>query len=210
MSDVERRVEVRFRREDDRHNYRWARAVTRSVLSCYFASDPRELEFTESTAGKPAVETATGPPLRFSLAHTAGMTTVLLGEGREVGVDVESAQRFAMAELPLSLLGEREIAGLNRLPLAQRPVRLIEHWALKEAYAKACGRGLELPLGRCQFVIDDSHVSARLDPRLEPEPWLWSFALAPPTSGYVIAVAASLRSQGETAPELLIFSTAAA
>ncbi len=210
MSERERELEARLRMKLDRHAYRWARAVTRSVLSRYTAVEPRALEFVPGPSGKPEIATAIETPLQFSLAHTDGMTTLLVGDGRVVGVDVESERRLATGRLPLSVLGSRELARLNRSPAEQRPVRLLEHWTLKEAYAKACGRGLELPLDRVEFVITGRRINARFDARFGPDPRPWWFALPEACPGYVIALAAGLHGEGEGPLELQTFSAGAA
>ncbi|MHB2000391.1 MAG: 4'-phosphopantetheinyl transferase family protein [Solirubrobacteraceae bacterium] len=65
------------------------------------------------------------------------MVALLVGSGRAVGVDVEEERRFDRVKLDLRLLGRSEAAALSRLAPQRRPTRLAEHWALKEALAKA-------------------------------------------------------------------------
>jgi 4'-phosphopantetheinyl transferase len=202
MSMGERQGERRFRWDRDRLTYRWSRAVTRCVVSRYLAVPPTAVEFARTAAGKPEIATAGGSSLELSLAHTKGMTTVLLSHDRAVGVDVEPARRFDPGILPLSVLGEREAAALARLPADRRPARLLQHWVLKEAYAKARGRGLELPLARHEFTIDEPHPG----PWLDPDAGSWSFSLPTAAPGFVIGVAAALRATDEAPPNLRVLS----
>ncbi len=76
--------------------------------------------------------------------------------GPEVGVDVEA---FSRAEeiVPLApkvfSLAEQE--QLNALPAAERPHRALSLWTLKEAYIKARGMGLSLPLRGISFLFGE-------------------------------------------------------
>lgn len=201
MSREEKLHEAGLRSERQRRAYRWSRALIRTVLSGYCAVEPLELRFATSPAGKPRVELPEGTGLEFSLAHTEGIAVLLVGRDRAVGVDVESERRPLSADLPRRLLGPGELEGLRALPPARRSVRFLEHWTLKEAYAKARGSGLELPLAGWQFAIDERGVR----PRLDPAPERWWFALAPSAPGFVIALAASLHAAGEAAPVVEAF-----
>ncbi len=69
--------------------------------------------------------------------------------GIEVGVDVEP---FSRAEeiVPLApqVFSLAERAQLDALPVTDRPDRALSLWTLKEAYIKARGMGLSLPLAK--------------------------------------------------------------
>lgn len=205
MSQEEQLREAGLRSERQRRAYRWSRALTRTVLSGYCGVEPLELRFATSPAGKPRIEVPKGTGVEFSLAHTEGIAVLLVGRDRAVGVDVESERRPLPGDLLRRLLGPDELEGLRALSPARRRVRFLEHWTLKEAYAKARGSGLELPLAGWQFAIDERGARPRLDPGLEPAPERWWFALAPRVPGFVTAVAASLHAAGEAAPVVEVF-----
>ena len=210
MSEEEKLHEGGLRSQRQRRAYRWSRALTRTVLSGYCAAEPLELRFATSAAGKPRIELPECTGLEFSLAHTEGIAVLLVGRDRAVGVDVESERRIFGADLPRRLLGPAELEDLQALPAGCQPVRFLEHWTLKEAYAKARGSGLELPLAGWEFGIGERGVRPLLDPDLEPNPERWWFDLAPPTPGFVIGLAASLHMAGEAAPAVEVFRTAVA
>jgi 4'-phosphopantetheinyl transferase len=108
-------------------NPRWgaARAALRQLL------DGRELRFTEH--GKPWVE---GGP-RFNLSHTGALALIALSATREVGIDVERADRRAQAVIRSLTATERQLLGAA--PTAEQ---LLQTWCRKEALAKAIGGGL--------------------------------------------------------------------
>ena len=210
ISPEEQLRESRLRFERDRRAYRQTRVLIRTVLSGYCDVGPSALQFETSPAGKPKIAFPAGTGLDFSLSHTEGIAVLLVGRDRAVGVDVEGERRLRASELPLHLLGPAEIERLQSLSPARRAVRFLEHWTLKEAYAKARGSGLELPLEDWEFTIGEDGAGACLAPHLESSSEPWWFALAPAARGFVTAIAASLHSAGEAAPAVEVFAATSA
>ena len=98
--------------------------------------------------GKPALRRpANHADLRFNLSHSKGLVLYAVANGREVGVDVEQIRRVAdferITEQYFSLAERTELGTL-------RPERKLDGffglWTLKEAYVKARGQGLAVPL----------------------------------------------------------------
>lgn len=84
-------------------------------------------------------------PLFVSHAGREGWTA--LGLARcPIGVDLESAP--PLLALPLDLLHPEERARLAALPAADQPRAFARLWTVKEAYAKASGRGLDTVLAQ--------------------------------------------------------------
>lgn len=191
MSDDERRRELDFVYEKDRRLYRLARALTRTVLSRYTGTDPRDLAFTRNAFGRPALTVPGGLALDFSLSHTPGIAVLSVATGRSVGVDVEDARRPVSVEPARALLGPSELADLEARSGGDRRRRFLEYWTLKESYAKARGTGLSLPLSRCEFRIGSDSVEAAIDPTLDAHPERWWFTLVSPAPGFVAAVTVS-------------------
>jgi 4'-phosphopantetheinyl transferase len=204
LSEAERLRETRFHRNGDRVAYVWTRALTRRTLSRYAAVAPADWRFAEEPFGKPSIASAEGAGLAFSVSHTPGMAVLLLARERQVGVDVEHEGRALGPDLG-AVLGPREFADMRLLPEARRLRRALEHWTLKEAYAKACATGLELPLGRRQFLIESGRVHGLLADD-DPDPRLWWLSLPALAPGFVTAVAASRRAPDEPAPCLTAFT----
>ncbi len=96
--------------------------------------------------GKPAL--ASGGDLEFNLSHSGSLALCALAWKRPVGVDVEAhrddVETLEIAELFFS---EREIETLRELPEAARRHAFFLCWTRKEAYVKARGEGLSVPLG---------------------------------------------------------------
>jgi 4'-phosphopantetheinyl transferase len=118
------------------HGRRWAaaRAALRVLLGERLGLAPEAVAFAHGPHGKPHLP---GAPLRFNLSHAGAVALVALAHGREVGVDVERADRRSRAVERALTAGER--AGLGA---GDRHLELLRIWCRKEALAKATGGGL--------------------------------------------------------------------
>ena len=124
-----------------------ARALVRSVLAGYLDAKPEALRFVHGPHGKPELESA--GPLRFNFSRSGTFGLLAVTSGRDVGVDVERVEpRRALGPIADRLFDADEAAELRSLPEARRIHRFFELWTQKEAYAKALGVGLNVPLER--------------------------------------------------------------
>jgi 4'-phosphopantetheinyl transferase len=191
MSEDERRRELELASEQDRGLYRLARVLARTALSRHAPVEPRDWAFERNRFGKPVIVRPEGLELDFSIAHTRGIALVLVAHRHSVGVDVERLDRPVEVEPALRLLAPSEAADLESRSGEARRRRFLEYWTLKEAYAKARGTGLSLPLDRCAFAIGPGGVRATVDPAVDPGAERWWFALVQAAPGFVASVAAS-------------------
>jgi 4'-phosphopantetheinyl transferase len=123
--------------------------------------------------------------LRFNQSNSVELAVCLLAlpgptpgaAAAEVGVDVES---FSRAEeiVPLAprVFSAAECAQLDALPANELPDRALSLWTLKEAYIKARGMGLSLPLQGISFLFDTPNViRLEVDPSVDDDPSRWRF-----------------------------------
>jgi 4'-phosphopantetheinyl transferase len=191
-----------FRLERHRCEYLTTRALVRTALSQYFPIAPEEWRFQVNAFGKPGVEPATG--LRFNLSNSPGLVVCLIAKGVEVGVDVEPHERSAeIAEVATQFLSPRELAQFEALQGGDRLDRALTLWTLKEAYIKARGMGLSLPLKGISFVFgSEEEIRLELDAeRSNAPPVDWRFGLLD-YAGHRIALAV----EGAALAELQIWS----
>lgn len=196
LTDDERAQEQRFYFAKDRHQYLVTRALVRTTLSRYAAVDPADWRFTSNEYGRPAVapsEEAPDPGREFNLSHTTGAILCAVGSCRALGVDVEDVRRqIGYREVVNRCLSENEIKELGTHSPLDRPERFFEYWTLKEAYVKAVGQGLSIPLDRISFTLSgERHVAVSFDPRFVDDPRSWRFWLLKPSHDHVAAVCAS-------------------
>jgi 4'-phosphopantetheinyl transferase len=100
------------------------------------------------------------------------LVVCLIAKGTEVGIDLESyARSKEIVDLAGEVFSPLELNQLEALRGNEKLDRALSLWTLKEAFIKARGAGLSLPLGKVSFLFDDAdHISMELDPCLCDEP----------------------------------------
>jgi 4'-phosphopantetheinyl transferase len=186
--------EGRFLFTDDRKRYLVTRAMVRMLLSRYAPVEPARWEFSKNAYGRPWIANATDETrgLIFNISHTRGLIALAVTRGRELGVDVENVvARKAPVDIAERFFSPVEVAELSCIPAERQQDRFFEYWTFKEAYIKARGMGLSLPLDR--FSFDFPHhgaVRISIQPDLDDHAERWSFWQCRPTADYVMAICA--------------------
>jgi len=193
LSDDERARVERLKLDRVRLEYVMTRVLVRQTLSYVEPSiEPAQWTFERNEHGKPEV---VGPisagRLRFNLSNTFGLVACAITRDRDLGLDVEDRQRnsdtLAIADRYFS---ESEVAALRALPEHQQHQRFFEYWTLKEAYIKARGLGLAIPLGQFSFLLDGrDDIGIAFDPKLNDDATQWSFALRDVSPQHQLALA---------------------
>jgi 4'-phosphopantetheinyl transferase len=83
--------------------------------------------------------------------------------------------------------GERELAELSALPVAQQTEAFYRGWTRKESFTKALGSGFDLPPAKVEVPLAAGEVSLLRAPGISPG--TWRFYDLPVPSGYVAALA---------------------
>jgi 4'-phosphopantetheinyl transferase len=185
-----------FHFERDRKAYVAAHALVRAMLSVHAPQPPQAWRFSTSAHGKPEiVRIAASPPLRFNLSHTRGLVAAAVTIDNDVGIDVEAvdAARLTM-ELATRYFSAREMEQLRHVPTDRRPEALFAFWTLKEAYIKAVGLGLSLPLDAFAYELEPLSIS--FSPPLDDDPAAWCLRRLKPAPDHVLALALRHRAPG--------------
>jgi 4'-phosphopantetheinyl transferase len=201
LSEDERERWQAFRFDRHRREYLTTRALVRAALSHYHPLALEAWRFRTNSFGKPAADPDCG--LRFNVSNSAGLVVCLIAQGVEVGVDAEPMERAEeIAELAREVLSALEIEQLEDLRGPEKSDRALSLWTLKEAYLKATGVGLSLPLKKVSFLFGGVEgIRLELDPSLGREAGRrWRFCLME-HAGHRIA----LMVEGATAPELQVW-----
>jgi 4'-phosphopantetheinyl transferase len=175
--------------------------VLRDILGRYLGRPPAALEFCYSAYGKPALAVgleASG--VRFNISHSHEMALFAVTCRREVGVDIEYlAREIRAAEIAERFFSARERADLRALPAEAQHRAFFNCWTRKEAYIKAHGEGLSLPLDGFDVTLGPGEPAALLATRGDPHEVLhWSLQALAPGPGYVAALAVEGRGWGAT------------
>jgi 4'-phosphopantetheinyl transferase len=188
----------RFVFEQGRHEHLLTRALVRTTLSRYQpAVDPRDWRFVTGPFGRPEIAAPIlSPPFRFNLSNTHGLIVCLVAVEREIGVDVEDTARAHQVEMEIAdhYFSPIEAAELRALPAAAQPSRFFDYWTLKEAYIKARGLGLQLPLDQFSLHLGAVAEPAQpiriaFGPGIADDPRTWQFSLGDLTHRHRLATA---------------------
>jgi 4'-phosphopantetheinyl transferase len=138
----------RFVFQPDRNSYIAARGVLRELLGRYLNRAPVEIEFDYGPQGKPALRSESSERLvEFNVSHSHGVGLFAFAVGRQVGVDVELVRPdFAGEKIAERFFSPQEVMELRSLPPATQDEGFFLCWTRKEAYIKARGEGLQIPL----------------------------------------------------------------
>jgi 4'-phosphopantetheinyl transferase len=177
LSEEERARWAGFKFDRVRREYLATRALVRTALSHNHATAPEDWRFSSNEYGKPAIEPGVG--INFNLSNSRGLVVCLIARGAEVGVDVEPFTRASgILEVAPRVFSELERRQLDGLADRERLDRGVSLWTLKEAYIKARGMGLSLPLEKISFVFGGAEeIRLELDRSLNDESSRWRFCL---------------------------------
>jgi len=183
LTSEERARHARMRPDPRGDEFLVGRALAHHALH---RQAPGDHVFEAGPHGRLAV--AGGPP--FNLSHAEGVVVCAVA-GADVGVDVEKVdERRTEPGIWQNYFAPFEVAALAALPEAARCERFFRYWTLKEAYIKARGLGLSIPLQDFWFLLDEGPVRIQFAPALKDDPARWRFAQQFLTGGdFLLAVA---------------------
>jgi 4'-phosphopantetheinyl transferase len=201
LTEDEHERMARFVFERDRRAFLLTRALVRTTLSRYASVAPGDWRFIANVHGRPEIldRPAEVPDLRFNISHTDGLIACAVTIGREVGVDVEHVGRRLLHDVAGRHFAPKEVSDLRALPAAEQDRAFFDYWTLKEAYIKARGFGLALPLGDFAFKLNPPRApEIAFEPALEDDPATWQFLQDWPTPTHRLALA--VRRDGRDLP----------
>lgn len=153
LSGDERGRAQRFLKDVDRRRYVVGRAGLRIILSTYLGIDPRAVRFGYNDWGKPELDLADRGRLHFNLSHSAGEAMLAVSAHARVGIDIEEI-RPLQEDIASRFFSASECAALAALPGGERLAGFYRCWTRKEAFVKAHGAGLSVPLERFDVSIE--------------------------------------------------------
>ncbi|HYW11285.1 MAG TPA: 4'-phosphopantetheinyl transferase superfamily protein [Longimicrobium sp.] len=192
LSPDERARAARFRFAEHRTAFIAGRGAQREILARYTGLAPHALAYSETEYGKQSLAGAAASlDIRYNVSNSGDLALFAVVRGREIGVDLEKvkpmpdgldiAQRFFSAP-------ENEIfASIHE---SMRDVAFFNCWTRKEAYIKAVGQGLSMPLDRFDVAFAPGEPARLLRTRGdESEAARWSMLELHPGPGYIGALA---------------------
>ncbi|HAV77677.1 MAG TPA: phosphopantetheine-protein transferase [Anaerolineae bacterium] len=189
LSEDESHRAAQFRFDKDRHRFIASHFALRDVLSRYLHYVPREIEFIVGEYGKPAINSNIN--IDFNLSHSGDYALIAVARDHKVGVDVERFRdNMEHEKIAHRFFSKREIAELMSLQPELRIRGFYNCWTRKEAYIKAHGLGLSLPLDSFDVSLTPNEPATlratRPDPQEAPR---WTLLSLDIGTNYACAVA---------------------
>jgi 4'-phosphopantetheinyl transferase len=148
LAPAEKARANRFVFQQDRNRYVVARGALRELLGRYLRCSPADVQFDYNSKGKPSLRAESNKPsVQFNISHSHGLALLAFALGRNLGIDVEFVRpEFPADEIAELYFSEQEVTELRALPPGMRAEGFYLCWTRKEAYIKARGEGLHIPL----------------------------------------------------------------
>ena len=190
LSQEERVRARRFHFDRDRNRFTRCRSWLRMVLGGYLGLDPATVRFEYGARGKPSVaRDQNANSLHFNLAHSGDFGLLGVAVGRRVGVDIEQVDRLRdHIQVAERYFSRREAADLRALPPALQREGFAACWTRKEAFIKALGLGLSLPLSDFSVAVHPHEVPAIHELPADQQDVNWSVQDLPAPEGYRAAL----------------------
>ena len=170
----------------DRNLYKASHVFLRRILSRYSDVDPEHWGFSYNNFGKPAIKNHGQENLNFNLSHTHSMIACAVGYQYDLGIDIESNVTLNdLEDMCHLVLCDNERGNVLSAPPSQQEKTFYRYWTLKEAYVKALGKGLTIPLKNIKYestTVSSWLSSVDLKPKIEGNLYGWYHDLAEPYS----------------------------
>jgi 4'-phosphopantetheinyl transferase len=188
LSADEAQRAARFHFPADRQRFIAAHGCLRDILARYLSGTPSQLNFSANRYGKPALEEH---DLEFNLSHSGDFALIAVAQGLKVGVDVERIRPdMEFESIASRYFSQGEFSELMTVQSDQRTVAFFNCWTRKEAYIKAQGLGLSLPLESFDLSLTPDEPAILRATRPDPgEAARWTLLSMEVDPGYAAAVA---------------------
>jgi 4'-phosphopantetheinyl transferase len=185
---------ARFRFERDRQRFIVAHGVLHDLLGSYLETQPDRLSYAYNAFGKPDLSPEFGGRLKFNLSHSGGLGLIAITADSDVGIDLEHIRAQSdFADIARRFFSAAEADYLSALPSHLCTEAFFNVWTKKEAYLKASGEGLAIPLDGFSVPLTADSVESPVDLYVASNDIgpakRWSLYTLQPAPGYIGALA---------------------
>ncbi len=157
LDTQERERASRFHFELHRLRFAHGRGLLRRMLAHCTGVAPDALRFEYGAQGKPRLvgQRNGSVPLAFNLSHSGPYALLGLSDGAEIGADIEVPRAVPeLNDIAAQNFAPGEQRTLRALPVERHADAFLACWTRKEAFVKALGGGLSVPLDGFEVSLD--------------------------------------------------------
>jgi len=171
LNEPERVRAAKFLHKEAQSRFVFSRGLLRNILATYVGARPEYLTFSTNEFGKPFLdEPFASSGVYFNVSHSKDLVVIAVAFDRQIGVDVE----FVRAISDVDAIARRCFTDFEREllngELDLKTSNFFRCWTRKEAFVKAIGKGLSVPLNSFTASLPDGLISGRLPPVPEQSP----------------------------------------
>lgn len=169
LSHAELARSSRFHFQIDSIRYKVSRVVAKVLLSKVLSIKPSNIELQLNDYGKPKL-IAKSNNIFFNVSHSANLGLIAITDIGPIGIDVERYRKKMLAEkFARRFFSESEVKEYLDLPHGQKEEGFFNCWTRKEAFIKALGLGLAMPLKDFDVTLTPGEVSQLIEVRNRKE-----------------------------------------
>jgi len=183
---------MRFVFEKDRNHYIAGRGLLRTIISSYLELEPSQIEFAYGPNGKPALKPGlVDRAFEFNLSHSKDRALYAFNWDCRIGVDIEYMIPMAdMDNFAEQFFTTRESEWINSLAREQKKDAFFKTWTCKEAFLKANGNGLTVPINQVEISLTTVGTAELISVGGDQEQTArWRLEMLNPFPGYQAALA---------------------
>ncbi len=199
LSPDEKERAARFKFEKHRKHFIAARGQLRLLLAAYTGRAADQLRFSYNHFGKPSLEKSSSyRPMQFNISHSHEFALMAFHPEWELGVDIEWMKPdFDGLHLVNRFFSLNEQKQMEEVPDALKKEAFFNGWTRKEAYIKARGRGLNIPLAKFSVSLHPSRPARLIETTHDPEALqYWGIKDIPVPHNYKAAVVVNSKKFG--------------
>jgi 4'-phosphopantetheinyl transferase len=175
---------ARFRNGTDARRFLARRAAARRLIGLRLGVSPRRIAFDYGRLGKPVL---IDHPLQFSLSRSGPLMMLAMADDMPVGCDIERKDpRRDLIAIAAGCFTRNEAHRIAAASGDARVAAFYDCWTRKEAYLKAIGMGMSLPMSSFEFQCDGAGGGM-----LDRQSTAWSSVAWDPVPEYRAAVVAA-------------------
>lgn len=151
LDEEEKSRALRFYFDKDKKSFTIARAYLKILISKYLKINNKDIHFSYNKYGKSYLKDSN---LYFNISHSKDFAVYAFSTLGEVGIDIEfMREKVDFKNIIHRYFSKSEIIDFNNVPEHQQKEAFFNGWSRKEAYIKAKGKGLSIPLNSFDVTI---------------------------------------------------------